>query len=199
MASREDIRSAVATPELLLPSSAHDVTDRDAAAFRRVGNGAANGAYRCLFERVMRVQGVRKVLAACDNDGEVLVRVGWLDERKRQLDPWKPEGSSLREAVLHRAVAFGAAVCVLGVRPNAIRTLRDDLGYGMLFRPLPFAVPVESDAVVVDCDLELRVPVCTVQSKLNAVGPLVETDIVHAGGEIDSVRLVFGLGYGITR
>lgn len=86
MASREDIRSAVATSELLPPSSAHDVIDRDAIAFRRVGNGAANGAYRCLFERVMRVDVVRKVLAACDNDSEALVCVGWLDERKRQLD-----------------------------------------------------------------------------------------------------------------
>lgn len=134
MASREDVRSAVATPELLLPSSAHDVIDRDAAAFRHVGNGAANGAYRCLFERVIRVHGVRKVLAACDNDGEALVCVGWLDERKRQLDLWKPEGSRLREAVLRRAVAFGAAVCVLGVRPNAGRALRDDLGYGITSR-----------------------------------------------------------------
>ena len=85
----------------------------------------------------MRVHGVRKVLAACDNDGEVLVRVGWLDERKRQLDIWKPEGSRLREAVLRRAVAFGAAVCVLGVRPKARRALRDDLGYGMLCGPDP--------------------------------------------------------------
>ena len=70
-------------------------------------------------------------------------------------------------------------------------------GYGMLFRPLPCAIPVEADAVVVDCDLELRIPVCSVKSELNAVGPLVETDIVHAGGEIDSVHLVFCLGYGM--
>ena len=67
----------------------------------------------------------------------------------------------------------------------------------MLFRPLPCAIPVEADAVVVDCDLELRVPVCSVKSELNAVGPLVETDIVHAGGEIDSVHFVFCLGYGM--
>lgn len=182
----------------MLPSSAHDVIDRDAAAFRHVGNGAANGAYRCLFERVIRVHGVRKVLAACDNDGEALVCVGWLDERKRQLDLWKPEGSLLREAVLRRAVAFGAAVCVLGVRPNAGRALRDDLGYGMLFRPLPCAIPVEADAVVVDCDLELGIPVCSVKCELNAVGPFVESDQAHAGADVDSVHLVFCLGYGIT-
>ena len=119
---------------MLLPSSAHNVIDRDIAFFRHASNGAENGAYRCLFEGVIRVQGGHKVIAACNNDGEVLVCVGWLDERKRQRDLWKPEGSRLREAVLRRAVAFGAAVCVLGVRPNAGRALRDDLGYG-IFNP----------------------------------------------------------------
>ena len=69
----------------------------------------------------------------------------------------------------------------------------------MLFRPLPCAIPVEADAVVVDCDLELRIPVCSVESELNAVGPLVESDRAHAGADVDSVHLVFCLGYGITR
>ena len=51
--------------------------------------------------------------------------------------------------MLCRAVAFGGAVCVLGIRPYATRAPLDDLGYRML-DTRNFVVPNVNGYVCVD-------------------------------------------------